>query len=57
MNFIMNDSSQFVEIQGTAEKAAFTKEQMFSMMEIASKASFVLIEKQKEIVGDFFPKS
>lgn len=57
MNFIMNDKSRFVEIQGTAEKSAFTKDQMFSMMEIANKACAVLIEKQKEIVGDFFPAS
>lgn len=55
MNFVMNDKSQFIEIQGTAEKQSFTKEQMLSMMDLAQKASSLLIEKQKEIVGSFFP--
>ena len=53
MNFVMNDQEQFIEIQGTAEKQSFTKDQMLSMMEMARKACSVLIEKQKEIVGDF----
>lgn len=51
MNFVMNDKEQFIEIQGTAEKESFTKDQMFSMMELARKACLSLIEKQKEIVG------
>ena len=57
MNFVMNDNSHFIEIQGTAEKQSFTEEQMLSMMKIAHKASSFLIEKQKEIVGSFFPKN
>ena len=54
MNFVMNDQGQFIEIQGTAEKQSFTKNQMLSMMEIARKACSILIEKQKEIVGELF---
>ena len=57
MNFVMNDQDQFIEIQGTAEKQSFTKEQILSMMETANKACSFLIEKQKEIVGDFFQKA
>ena len=57
MNFVMNERGQFVEIQGTAEKQSFTKEQMLAMMDTAHKASSFLIKKQQEIVEDFFPKS
>ena len=55
MNFVMNERGQFVEIQGTAEKQSFTKEQMLAMMDTAYKASSFLIKKQQEIVEDFFP--
>ena len=57
MNFVMNEQNQFIEIQGTAEKLSFTKEQLLAMMETAHKACPLLIEKQKEIVGDFFPNA
>ena len=53
MNFVMNDKAQFIEIQGTAEKQSFTREEMLSMMDLARKACSLLIEKQKEIVGGF----
>lgn len=56
MNFVMNDKNEFIEIQGTAEQNSFSKEQMLKMMEMAMKAGKLLIEKQKEIVGDFYPK-
>ena len=55
MNFVMNDQDNFIEIQGTAEKQSFTKEQMLEMMSLARKASAELIQKQKEIVDSFFP--
>ena len=57
MNFIMDDKNNFIEIQGTAEKQSFTKDQMLEMMDLASKACQKLIEKQKEIVADFFSKT
>ncbi len=57
MNFVMNNKSQFIEIQGTAEKDSFIEEQMLSMVKLAHKACSLLIEKQKEIVAGFFPKS
>lgn len=57
MNFVINDKSQFIEIQGTAEKQSFAEEQMLSMMKMAYKSGSLLIEKQKQIVGDFFPKN
>ncbi len=57
MNFVMNEQGQFVEIQGTAEKRSFTKNQMAGMMETAHQAGADLIKKQKAIVQDFFPQS
>ena len=57
MNFVMNDQNHFIEIQGTAEKASFTKEQMLEMMSLAQKAGSELIQKQKKIADSFFPKS
>lgn len=57
MNFVMNNEYNFIEIQGTAEKESFTKEQMLEMMSLARTACAKLIEKQKEIAGGFFPKS
>lgn len=55
MNFVMNEKNEFIEVQGTAEKKNFTQAQMKDMMEVASKACTKIIEKQKEIVGSFFP--
>ena len=57
MNFVMNDQDHFIEIQGTAEKKSFTKEQMLEMMDLSRKACSDLIKKQKEILADFFKSS
>ena len=54
MNFVMNDQNNFIEIQGTAEKQSFTKDQMLDMMSLAHKASSALIQKQKELASSFF---
>ena len=35
MNFVMTGSGKFIEVQGTAESAPFTKKQMERMAEIA----------------------
>lgn len=51
INFVINDKGGFVEIQGTAEKSSFTKEQMSDMTERALKASKFLIKKQRELAG------
>lgn len=51
MNFVMNDDGKFVEIQGTAETAAFSEEEMMAMTALAKKGIADLIEKQKQILG------
>jgi ribonuclease PH len=36
MNVVMNGSGQFVEVQGTAERAAFTKAELDQLLELAT---------------------
>ena len=55
MNFVMNNNNDFIEIQGTAEKEAFSHQQLMSMMELAQLGCQELFKKQAEIIGDFFP--
>ena len=54
MNFVMNEKNHFIEIQGTAEKQSFTKDQMLEMIDLAYKANTSLIQKQKELIDNFF---
>jgi len=52
MNFVMTGSGLFIEVQGTAERVPFNKEQMAQMTDMASSGIREIIERQKEIVGD-----
>jgi ribonuclease PH len=51
MNFVMDDSGKFIEIQGTAEEAAFSLEEMLAMTELATGGINQLIAKQKQALG------
>jgi ribonuclease PH len=51
MNFVMTGSGKFVEIQGTAESAPFTKKQMDNMSEIAQQGIKELLEAQKQVLS------
>jgi ribonuclease PH len=52
MNFIMTGSGKFVEVQGTAELAAFSREEMNSMMDMAEKGIRELSAMQSDILRD-----
>ena len=52
MNFVMTGSGLFIEVQGTAERVPFNKEQMAQMTDMATSGIRQIIERQKEIVGD-----
>jgi ribonuclease PH len=52
MNLVMTQSGQMVEVQGTGEKAPFSKEDMGIMMELAEKGIRELIDMQKEALGE-----
>lgn len=51
MNFVMNESGKFIEIQGTAETAAFSEDEMMAMTTLAKKGIAELIKQQKQILG------
>lgn len=49
-NFVMDDKSRIVEIQGTAEDKPFSKEEFFRLTELAEQGIAELIEIQKEVL-------
>jgi ribonuclease PH len=51
MNVVMTGAHGFVEIQGTAEGAAFTRQQMDELMELAAKGIRELIGAQKSTLA------
>jgi ribonuclease PH len=50
MNAVMNDQSQFVELQGTAEGHAFATDELLSMLHLAEKGIARLIESQRAVL-------
>jgi len=48
MNVVATDKGRFVEIQGTAETASFSEEEMRAMLALAKSGIAQLIEKQRE---------
>lgn len=51
MNIVMTESGKFIEIQGTAESAPFTAEEMAVMIALASKGIAALIGAGKRVLG------
>ncbi len=51
MNFVMTGSGKFVEVQGTAESAPFTKKGLDRMAEIAQQAIRELLKVQKKVLA------
>lgn len=51
MNVVMNDALGFIEVQGTAERGAFTREQMDQLMALAQKGVAQLIEHQRRALA------
>jgi len=48
MNVVMNGDGQFIEVQGTAEEAPFSMEEMQQMLALAQQGITDLIEHQQE---------
>jgi ribonuclease PH len=48
MNFVMNESGDFIEVQGTAEGVAFSLRQLVEMSEYAEQGIRQLIEHQRQ---------
>lgn len=51
MNFVMTGSGRFVEVQGTAESAPFTKKGLDRMAEIAKKGIRELLKIQRQVLA------
>src|SRR3954447_16263685 len=51
MNVVATDKGRFVELQGTAEGATFSEEEMSAMMALAKQGIAALVEKQREVLG------
>ena len=52
MNVVMTGSSQFIELQGTAERKTFNKDQMDAMVASAQKGILELVAMQKKTLAD-----
>ena len=52
MNVIMTGKGEFIEIQGTAERKPFSKDNMDSMLGLAKKGIEELFSIQRKLVGD-----
>jgi ribonuclease PH len=48
LNLVMTGKGKFVEIQGTAEKTAFTDEQLDAMLRLGTRGIQLLVERQKQ---------
>jgi ribonuclease PH len=55
MNLVMTGAGNFVEIQGTAEKAAFGDDALIEMLALGRKGIGELIAAQKQILGEELP--
>jgi ribonuclease PH len=55
MNIVMTGNGNFVEIQGTAEGAPFSRSDLDKMLELGQKGCKELFLKQAQIVGGIFP--
>ena len=52
MNIVMDDSGNFIEIQGTAEGATFSMDEMLAMTDLARQGIGKLIEAQRAVLAD-----
>ena len=51
MNVVMTGAGKFIEVQGTAEGMAFSREQLDTMLELAQKGILALQDKQREVLA------
>jgi len=52
MNLVMNSEGRFIEIQGTAEAAPFTSDEMQAMLELGRKGIGEIIQAQSSALAD-----
>jgi ribonuclease PH len=52
MNVVMTGSGRFVEVQGTAEQMAFTRNELGEMLELAEKGISSLLVAQRAVIAE-----
>jgi len=52
LNLVMTGKGKYVEIQGTAEKQAFSADQLESMLALGSRGITLLVERQKQALDN-----
>jgi len=56
MNFVKTGDGKFIELQGTAEGLPFDRRALDALMELADSGIKQLIDKQRDIVGQYLKK-
>lgn len=51
MNVVMTGSGRLVEVQGTAEKEPFTREELNALLDVAAEGIRTLVQAQRDLVG------
>ena len=51
VNIVMNDNLDFIEVQGTGEEKAFSKEQFIGLLDLAESGIKDLFKLQHEIIN------
>jgi ribonuclease PH len=51
MNVVMTDAGHFIEVQGTAEGAAFTRREMDTLLVLAEKGIGELVNLQRQALA------
>lgn len=52
MNFVMNELGEFIELQGTGEGAAFSREKLNRLIDLGENGCRLLMQAQREALGD-----
>jgi ribonuclease PH len=55
MNIVRTDAGRFIELQGTAEKAPFSQEEMQAMLDLAARGIDHLFEQQRRALNEVLP--
>jgi ribonuclease PH len=55
MNLVMTGDGRLIEIQGTAEGAPFSQDELLQMVEVGRGGCETLFELQREVLGDVLP--
>ena len=52
MNFVMNEQGEFIELQGTGEGCAFSRDQLNTLLDLGESGCRALMQAQREALGD-----